>query len=108
MKKTWLIFVLRNNPIKPSDRIRTKSSETNCKRPTLGKEKTTKIAKGTNIIRLPISELKYLETVKDPIYFRQWLDGLDEKYKLLFDADLSKSYQLHDIRYSKKMDLPYR
>ena len=31
MKKTWLIFVLRNNPIKPSDRIRTKSSETNCK-----------------------------------------------------------------------------
>jgi hypothetical protein len=31
MKKTWLIFVLRNKPIKPSDRIRTKSSETDCK-----------------------------------------------------------------------------
>jgi len=83
-------------------------SEPKVRKRTASKEKTTKTAKGTNIIRLPISELKYLETVKDPIYFRQWLDGLDEKYKLLFDADLSKSYQLHDIRYSKKMDLPYR
>ena len=77
-------------------------SEPKVRKRTASKEKTTKTAKGTNIIRLPISELKYLETVKDPICFRQWLNGLDEKYKLLFDADLSKSYQFHDIRYSKK------
>jgi len=62
----------------------TKSSETNCKQ--IKKRKT---AKGTNIVRLPVSELKYLETLKHPVGFGQWLDGLDEKYKLLLDADLT-------------------
>ena len=50
-------------------------SEPKVRKRTASKEKTTKTAKGTNIIRLPISELKYLETVKDPICFRQWLNG---------------------------------
>jgi hypothetical protein len=34
-------------------------------------------------------ELKYLETAIDPVGFGQWLDGLDEKYMLLFDTDLT-------------------
>lgn len=91
--------------IKPSQVI---ESEPKVRKRTASKEKKGKTAKGTNIIRLPISELDYLATVKDPVLFRHWIDGLDEKYKLLFEADLSKKYQFHDIRYSKKMDIAYR
>lgn len=75
---------------------------------TASKEKIKITPKGTSIIRLPISELVYIETVKSPVLFRQWLDGLDEKYKLLFDCNLSEGYELHDIRFSQKMSFHYR
>jgi hypothetical protein len=83
-------------------------SEPKVRKRTASKEKIEKTPKGTRIIRLPITELLYPETVKSPFLFRQWIDGLDQKYKLLFDCDLSQGYQLHDIRYSQKMSLSYR
>ena len=83
-------------------------SEPKVRKRTASKEKIEKTPKGTRIIRLPISELLYPEAVKSPSVFRQWIDGLDEKYKLLFGFDLSQGYQLHDIRYSRKMSLNYR
>jgi len=73
----------------------------------VSKEKKGETIKKTNVIRLSTSKLKYLETLKDSVCFGQRLNGFDEKYKLLSDAYLIKSYQFHDIRYSKKMDLPY-
>jgi hypothetical protein len=83
-------------------------SEPQVRKRTASKEKIEKTPKGTSIIRLPISELVYSQTVKEPSLFRQWVDGLDAKYKLLFECDLSQGYQLHDIRYSRKMSLHYR
>lgn len=83
-------------------------SEPKVRKRTASKEKIEKTPKGTRIIRLPIAELLYPETVQSPYLFGRWMDGLDEKYKLLFDCDLSQGYQLHDIRCSRKMSLNYR
>ena len=85
-------------------------SEQKVRKRNASKEKTerTPSSKGTRIIRLPISEQIYSETVKIPSLFRKWIDGLDEKFRLLFDCDWSGGYQLHDIRRSQKMSLSYR
>jgi hypothetical protein len=83
-------------------------SEPKVRKRTASKEKLEKTPKGIRIIRLPIAELLYSETIESACLFRHWIDGLDEKYKLLFDCDLSQGYQLHDIRYSRKMSLSYR
>jgi hypothetical protein len=83
-------------------------SEPKVRKRTASKENLEKTPKGIRIIRLPITELLYSETIESAYLFRHWIDGLDEKYKLLFDRDLSQGYQLHDIRYSRKMSLSYR
>lgn len=85
-------------------------SEQKVRKRNASKEKTerTPRSKGRRIIRLPISEQIYSETVKIPSLFRKWIDGLDEKFRLLFDCDWSAGYQLHDIRRSQKMSLSYR
>jgi hypothetical protein len=83
-------------------------SEPKVRKRTASKGKLEKTPKGIRIIRLPIAELLYSETIESAYLFRHWIDGLDEKYKLLFDGDLSQGYQLHDIRYSRKMSLSYR
>ncbi|MDZ7900625.1 MAG: hypothetical protein U5N85_21680 [Arcicella sp.] len=83
-------------------------SEPKVRKRTASKEKIEITPKGTRIIRLPIDELSYSETVKSPFLFRKWIDSLDENYKLLFDCNLSQGYQLHDIRCSRKMSMNYR
>lgn len=64
--------------------------------------------KCSQIIRLPIEESYYERIIKDPKLFRQWIEGLEAKYKSLMGVDISKGYQFHDIRYSSKMEIPYR
>ena len=72
------------------------------------KENILLIPKGSKIIRLPLLESEYKSTIQDRKLFRKWLLGLEDKYTLLFEEDFEKGYTLHDIRYSKKMDLSYR
>jgi len=84
------------------------STENKFRKREASKEKYLRTTKGSKIIRLPISEELYPLVVEEPQKFRGWLDGLEQKYKDLFGIDIAQGYYLHDIRYSKKLDMYYR
>lgn len=83
-------------------------SEPKVRKRTASKVKILISTKGSQIIRLPTTDLYYGAIIESPKLFRQWIEGLETRYKSLMGVDISKGYQFHDIRYSTKMGIKYR
>lgn len=81
-------------------------SNTDSRKPNWGK--SAKKTRGEKIIRLPALETSYLAGIAKPEWFHGWVQQGLQNFSALFPTAILQGYELHDIRESEKLKLPYR